>query len=92
MQWHLTPAWGGYAWDAGRYPDAPALLDWLHARGLATGANFHDADGVTAAANPDTFAAFCAAVGADPAVRRWHAVSARARACARPIDMCGHVL
>jgi len=67
MQWHRTPAWGGYSWDPARYPDHGAsALAFLHANGLATGANFHDADGVTRDANPERFAAFAAAVGADP--------------------------
>ena len=66
MQWHRTPAWGGYSWDPSRYPSHADALAALHALGLATGANFHDADGVTEAANPERFAAFAAAVGADP--------------------------
>ena len=67
MQWHRTPAWGGYSWDPVRYPDrGVSALAFLHANGLATGANFHDADGVTRDANPERFAAFAAAVGADP--------------------------
>jgi hypothetical protein len=67
MQWHRTPAWGGYSWDPSRYPNHTAALAELHALGVATGANFHDDDGVTRAANPERFAAFAAAVGADPA-------------------------
>ena len=63
-QWHRTPDWGGYSWDPARYPDPAAALAFLHANGLATGANFHDADGVQQAANPERFAALAAAVGA----------------------------
>ena len=66
MQWHRTPAWGGYSWDPARYPSPAAALAALHAMGVQTGANFHDADGVTRVANPERFAAFAAAVGADP--------------------------
>ena len=63
MQWHKQPAWGGYEWDAARYPDVPALLAGVHAQGLATGANLHDADGITQAANPTLFPAVAAALG-----------------------------
>ena len=66
MQWHRTPDWGGYDWDPVRYPDPAAALAFMHANGLATGTNFHDADGVRREANPERFAAFAAAVGADP--------------------------
>ena len=68
MNWHAKPAWGGYAWDTGRYPDPRALLAALHARGLATGINLHDADGVTRASNPALYDAFVAALGAPPGV------------------------
>ena len=64
MQWHNTPAWGGYRWQAERYGDVGAMLARIHAGGLAIGANLHDADGVTRVANPDTFDAFATAVGA----------------------------
>ena len=67
MQWHLTPGWGGYTWDAARYPNATGLLASLHALGLATGMNLHDADGVSAAENPGAWPAFAAAVGLPPA-------------------------
>ena len=43
-----------------------SALAFLHNNGLATGTNFHDADGVTRDANPERFAAFAAAVGAEP--------------------------
>ena len=65
-RWHRTPAWGGYSWDPARYPDHVSALAFLHNNGLATGTNFHDADGVTRDANPERFAAFAAAVGAEP--------------------------
>ena len=51
MQWHMTPDWGGYAWDQSRYgPSAnvTALLAWLHDLGLTTGMNLHDDDGTLA--------------------------------------------
>jgi alpha-glucosidase (family GH31 glycosyl hydrolase) len=66
MQWHRAPAWGGYSWDHSRYPSPTDALMQLHALGVATGANFHDDDGVTLADNPDLFAAFAAAVGLSP--------------------------
>ena len=67
MNWHLKPDWTGYTWDAVQYPDHVALLQWLHARGLSTAANLHDAEGVMAfeAAYP----AMARANGIDPATR-----------------------
>jgi hypothetical protein len=63
MQWHLTPSWGGYEWDSVRYPNVTDLLASLQARGLATGMNLHDADGITAVANPTLWAAVREALG-----------------------------
>ena len=69
MQWHLRPGWGGYQWDQARYGDAgnvSALLAHLHSLGLATGMNLHDADGVSAAENPQRWGAFASAMGLAP--------------------------
>eukprot|EP01116_Phalansterium_solitarium_P017266 TRINITY_DN4202_c0_g2_i1.p1 TRINITY_DN4202_c0_g2~~TRINITY_DN4202_c0_g2_i1.p1 ORF type:complete len:996 (-),score=260.21 TRINITY_DN4202_c0_g2_i1:117-3104(-) len=46
MNWHLKPAWDGYTWDTTLYWDHVGLIQWMHERGLYTGANLHDADGV----------------------------------------------
>ena len=46
MNWHQKPDWTGFTWDTSWYPDHIGLLSWLHSRGLYTGANIHDAEGV----------------------------------------------
>jgi alpha-glucosidase len=48
MSWHTKPAWTGYTWDGHLYPDPADLTGWLRRRGLAVGANLHDAGGVGA--------------------------------------------
>ena len=63
MEWHMTPAWGGYQWDTRRYGDVPSLLSTLHGMGLALGMNLHDGDGVQQKDNPATWPAFAAALG-----------------------------
>jgi alpha-glucosidase (family GH31 glycosyl hydrolase) len=64
MNWHLkVTGWTGYTWDTDWYPDHIALLRWLHGRGLYTGANLHDAQGVQPA--EARYAAAAAAVGVD---------------------------
>jgi hypothetical protein len=65
MQWHRTPAWGGYSWDPLRYPNVTSALQQLHSESLQIGVNFHDDDGVQQDANPELFSAFAAAVGAN---------------------------
>ena len=45
-RWHLTPDWTGYTWASLRYPNVSLMLDWMHGKDLATGANLHDAEGV----------------------------------------------
>lgn len=63
MQWHRRPGWGGYTWDAARYPDVPALLRALKDQGLALGMNLHDDDGVSSAEDASVWPAFAAAMG-----------------------------
>jgi hypothetical protein len=65
MQWHRTPAWGGYSWDPLRYPNVTSALQQLHSESLQIGVNFHDDDGVQQDANPELFSAFATAVGAN---------------------------
>jgi hypothetical protein len=71
MDWHVTdvdPArgsgWTGYSWNRDLFPDPPALLAWLHERGLRVTLNVHPADGVRA--HEDAYAAVCAALGREP--------------------------
>lgn len=63
MQWHKTPAWGGYEWDTARYPDVPGLLSFLHSFNVSLGMNLHDADGVVSRNNGDAWPAFAHAMG-----------------------------
>lgn len=65
MNWHLKPAWGGYTFDNALYPgNGTLLLDFLHGRGLATGANLHDHDGVLPV--DERYAAVCQVLGIPP--------------------------
>ena len=81
MQWHRTPNWGGYEWDDLRYANVTSMLAGMHDMGLYTGMNLHDvarppfpysnlsiSTGVVAADNPNSWPAFAAAMGVDPAV------------------------
>ncbi len=43
---HLKPHWTGWTWDEEQYPQHKALLQFIHSKGLAIGANLHDAEGV----------------------------------------------
>jgi hypothetical protein len=51
MDWHVTntgnasSGWTGYTWNTDLFPDPPAFLAWLHARGLKTALNLHPAEG-----------------------------------------------
>jgi alpha-glucosidase (family GH31 glycosyl hydrolase) len=65
MNWHLKPHWTGWTWDPAQYPDHKKLLDWLHAHGLAVGANLHDAEGVMSFEK--MYPAMARANGIDPA-------------------------
>lgn len=56
MDWHLvsradgvaetSDGWTGYTWNKRLFPDPPAFVHWLHARGTASALNLHPADGV----------------------------------------------
>ena len=52
MDWHLTQTgntssgWTGYTWNRLLFPDPPAFLAALHARGLKTALNLHPAEGI----------------------------------------------
>jgi alpha-glucosidase (family GH31 glycosyl hydrolase) len=46
MNWHEKPHWTGWTWDDAQYPNHAQLLDYIHDKGLAIGANLHDAEGV----------------------------------------------
>lgn len=65
IDWHLPYGWTGYTWNRDLFPDPPALLAWLHARGLRATLNLHPAQGVQRfeAAYPE----FARRSGVDPA-------------------------
>jgi alpha-glucosidase (family GH31 glycosyl hydrolase) len=72
MDWHLVDidprhgsGWTGYSWNRHLFPDPPAFLAALHARGLATTLNVHPAEGVHA--HEERYAAMATRVGVDPA-------------------------
>lgn len=65
MNWHQKNAWTGWTWDGQLYPYPNATLEMIRKRGLMTGANIHDAEGVSSW--EAKYAAFCQAVGVDPA-------------------------
>jgi alpha-glucosidase len=46
MDWHTPHSWTGYTWNRELFPDPPAFLDWMHARGLRVTLNLHPAEGV----------------------------------------------
>lgn len=46
MNWHLKPHWTGWTWDAEQYPSHLQMLQFIKKKGLAIGANLHDAEGV----------------------------------------------
>lgn len=64
MDWHTPESWTGYTWNRALFPDPPALLAWLHERGLRTTLNLHPAEGVQL--HEEAHQAFAAALGADP--------------------------
>ena len=43
MDWHLKNDWTGYSWDPSLFPFPADTVAYMHARGLRTGANLHDA-------------------------------------------------
>ena len=63
MDWHLD-GWTGYTWNEKLLPDHQALLDWLHAKGLAVTLNDHPADGVQP--HESAYVPFMRAMGKDP--------------------------
>jgi hypothetical protein len=63
MDWHTPHGWTGYSWNRELLPDPPALLAWLHARGLRVTLNLHPAEGVQP--HEDAHAAVVAALGVD---------------------------
>ena len=72
MDWHLVDVdprfgsgWTGYTWNRELFPDPPAFLRDLHARGLRVTVNDHPADGVRAF--EDAYPAVAEAMGVDPA-------------------------
>jgi alpha-glucosidase (family GH31 glycosyl hydrolase) len=46
MNWHTKETWTGYSIDSTLLPDPVDTLSALHARGLATSMNIHDAQGL----------------------------------------------
>ncbi|HMQ30524.1 MAG TPA: glycoside hydrolase family 31 protein [Chloroflexaceae bacterium] len=64
MDWHTPESWTGYTWNRELFPDPPALLAWLHERGLRATLNLHPALGVQT--HEEVHGAFAAALGADP--------------------------
>ena len=65
MNWHKKDNWGGWTFDPNLYPFPDDTFGWLHAQGLATSANLHDANGV--GSYDKMFPQMCAAMGLDPA-------------------------
>ena len=72
MGWHwvdIDPShgsgWTGYSWNTDLFPDPPAFLAALHARGLATSLNVHPAEGVHA--HVTAYPALARRLGLDPA-------------------------
>jgi len=63
MDWH-KPGWTGWSWNRSLIPDPPALLRWLHERGLTVTLNLHPADGV--GAHEDRSGDFMRGLGVDP--------------------------
>jgi alpha-glucosidase (family GH31 glycosyl hydrolase) len=64
MDWHLD-GWTGYTWNPKLLPDHQALLDWVHAHGLAVTLNDHPATGV--GKQEAMYGDFMRAMGKDPA-------------------------
>jgi len=64
MDWHTPLGWTGYTWNRELFPDPPAFLAWLHAKGLRITLNLHPADGVHP--HEEVYPQFAAALGIDP--------------------------
>jgi alpha-glucosidase len=65
MDWHLPNTWTGYTWNRNLIPDPPALLDWLHKKGLKVTLNLHPAQGVQHF--EEAYPEFARQMGVDPA-------------------------
>lgn len=71
MDWHITQpegsgkGWTGYTWNRALFPDPPAFLRKLHARGVKATLNLHPAEGVQA--HEDAYPAVARALGRDAA-------------------------
>ncbi|MBC8330433.1 MAG: alpha-xylosidase, partial [Anaerolineae bacterium] len=71
MDWHITETgnqasgWTGYTWNRELFPDPPALLNFLHGKGLKTALNLHPADGVYP--HEAAYPAVAERMGIDPA-------------------------
>jgi hypothetical protein len=71
MDWHLTETgntcsgWTGYTWNRELFPDPPAFIAELHARGLRTALNLHPAEGVHP--HETQYGAMAGRLGVDPA-------------------------
>ncbi|PKO03931.1 MAG: alpha-xylosidase [Chloroflexi bacterium HGW-Chloroflexi-5] len=74
MDWHITQTgndcsgWTGFSWNRTLFPDPPALLTWLHERGLISALNLHPAEGIHA--HEDQYPAAATALGVDPQSRK----------------------
>ncbi len=71
MDWHITETgnaasgWTGYTWNRELFPNPPALLEFLHQKGLKTALNLHPADGVWP--HEAAYPAVAQRMGVDPA-------------------------
>ena len=65
MDWHLPDGWTGYTWNRELIPDPPALLTWLHQKGLKLALNLHPAQGVQPF--EEIYPRFAKEMGIDPA-------------------------
>jgi len=65
MDWHLPDGWTGYTWNRELIPDPPALLTWLHQKGLKLALNLHPAQGVQSF--EEIYPRFAKEMGVDPA-------------------------
>lgn len=74
MDWHITQTgndcsgWTGFSWNRTLFPDPPALLTWLHERGLISALNLHPAEGIHA--HEERYPAAATALGVDPQSRK----------------------
>jgi hypothetical protein len=64
MDWHTPHSWTGYTWNRELFPDPPAFLRWVHAKGLRATLNVHPAEGVQSF--EEIYPRFAVAMGVDP--------------------------